>query len=62
MLVCRALRCCWSTKASRHTVMWNADVPAILPRNVAEQVIFLVKGTDVRYIGLERMKEELKKD
>lgn len=31
-------------------------------RNVAEQVIFLVKGTDVRYIGLERMKEELKKD
>ncbi|WP_373184584.1 phosphate signaling complex protein PhoU [Halopseudomonas sp.] len=31
-------------------------------RNVAEQVIFLVKGTDVRYIGLERLKEELKKD
>lgn len=31
-------------------------------RNVSEQVIFLVKGTDVRYIGHERMKEELKKD
>ncbi len=31
-------------------------------RNVSEQVIFLVKGTDVRYIGLERMKEEVRKD
>lgn len=30
-------------------------------RNVAEQVIFLVKGTDVRYMGLERMQEEVKK-
>ncbi|MBL4611395.1 phosphate signaling complex protein PhoU [Halopseudomonas sp.] len=30
-------------------------------RNVAEQVIFLVKGTDVRYIGLQRMEEEVKK-
>lgn len=31
-------------------------------RNVSEQVIYLVKGTDVRYIGHERMKEELKKN
>lgn len=31
-------------------------------RNIAEQVIFLVKGTDVRYIGLERMKEEVTRD
>lgn len=30
-------------------------------RNVAEQVIFLIKGTDVRYMGLDRMEEEVKK-
>ena len=30
-------------------------------RNVAEQVIYLVKGTDVRHIGLTRMEAEVKK-
>ncbi|MDE1461681.1 phosphate signaling complex protein PhoU [Spartinivicinus poritis] len=28
-------------------------------RNIAEHVIYLVKGTDVRHIGLKRMKEEV---
>ncbi|MGI0120045.1 phosphate signaling complex protein PhoU [Zooshikella sp. RANM57] len=31
-------------------------------RNIAEHVIYLVKGQDVRYIGLKRMKEEVLKD
>ena len=31
-------------------------------RNVAEHVIYLVKGTDVRHIGLKRMEAEVKKD
>ena len=31
-------------------------------RNVAEQVIYLVKGTDVRHIGLKRMEIEVKKE
>lgn len=30
-------------------------------RNVAEQVIYLVKGTDVRHIGLKKMEEEARK-
>ena len=28
-------------------------------RNIAELVIYLVRGTDVRHIGLERMQEEV---
>ena len=28
-------------------------------RNIAEYVIYLVKGTDVRHIGLKRMKAEV---
>lgn len=31
-------------------------------RNVAEQVIYLVKGTDVRHIGLKKMEIEVKKE
>ena len=31
-------------------------------RNIAEHVIYLVKGTDVRHIGLKRMEAEVKKD
>lgn len=31
-------------------------------RNVAEQVIYLVKGTDVRHIGLKNMEIEVKKE
>ncbi|MNF78345.1 Phosphate-specific transport system accessory protein PhoU [compost metagenome] len=28
-------------------------------RNIAELVIYLVRGTDVRHLGLKRMKEEV---
>lgn len=31
-------------------------------RNVAEHVIYLVKGTDVRHLGLKNMEEQVKKD
>ena len=31
-------------------------------RNVAEHVIYLVKGTDVRHIGLKRMEAEIRKE
>ena len=31
-------------------------------RNIAEHVIYLVKGTDVRHIGLKRMEAEVKMD
>ncbi|WP_278421425.1 PhoU domain-containing protein, partial [Stutzerimonas kunmingensis] len=31
-------------------------------RNVAEHVIYLVNGTDVRHIGLKRMEAEVKKE
>jgi len=29
-------------------------------RNIAELVIYLVRGTDVRHIGLERMQQEVR--
>ena len=29
-------------------------------RNIAELVIYLVRGTDVRHMGLARMQEEVK--
>ena len=31
-------------------------------RNVAEHVIYLVKGTDVRHIGLKRMEAEVRRE
>jgi len=31
-------------------------------RNIAELVIYLVRGTDVRHLGLKRMREEVQGD
>ena len=42
--------------------IWRAFEGGDGARNIAELVIYLVRGTDVRHMGLKRMEQEVKGD